>query len=53
VNTRGFGSFLDHCNAVNGYIGCISAAGSGFVPNKLGPNLVIFVLSMGGVLAAF
>jgi hypothetical protein len=51
VNIRGSNSFLDYYNAVNGYIGYISAAGLGFVPNKLGLNLVVFVLSVGGVSA--
>jgi hypothetical protein len=52
VNTKGFNSFLNYYNAVNGYIKYISAASSGFVPNKLGPNLVIFISSVGGVSAA-
>jgi hypothetical protein len=53
VNTKGSNSFLDCCNIVNGYTGCISVASLRFVPNKLSLNLVIFVLSVGGMLAAF
>jgi hypothetical protein len=53
VNTRGSSSFLNCYSAVDGYTGCISTAGLGFVPNKLGLNLVIFISFMGGVSAAF
>jgi hypothetical protein len=52
VNTRGFSSFLDYYNAVDGYMGYIFAAGLRFTPKEPGPNSVIFVLSMGGVSAA-
>jgi hypothetical protein len=53
VNTKGSSSFLDHYSAVDGYIKCISVTGLGFAPNELNPNLIIFILSMGGVSAAF
>jgi hypothetical protein len=52
VNTRGSSSFLNYYNTVDGYIKYISVAGLGFIPNKLDPNLVIFILSIGGVSAA-
>jgi hypothetical protein len=52
MNTGGFSNFLDHCDAVDGYIKYISVAGLGFAPNKPGLNLVIFVLSVGSVSAA-
>ena len=53
MNTRGSSSFLNYYSAVNGYMGYISAASLGFVSNKLGPNSVVFILSIGGVSAAF
>jgi hypothetical protein len=31
----------------------MSVAGLGFIPDELGLDLVIFILSIGGVLAAF
>ena len=43
---------MDYYNAVNGYTGCISVVSSGFTPNKLGLNSVIFILSIGGMSAA-
>ena len=52
MNTGGSGSFLDRCGAVDGFTGWISVTGSGFAPVKPGPDLVIFILSVGGVLAA-
>jgi hypothetical protein len=53
VNTRGFNSFLNYYSAVDGYIKYISITGLGFVPNKPGLNLIIFVLSVGGMSVAF
>jgi hypothetical protein len=53
VNTRGSNSFLDCYSAVNRYTGYISIANLEFASNKPGLNLVIFVLSIGGVLTAF
>jgi hypothetical protein len=43
---------LDYYSTVNGYTGCIFIASLGFVPDKLGLNLVIFILSVGGMSAA-
>jgi hypothetical protein len=53
MNTRGSSSFSDYYGAVDRYIGYISVVNSGFIPNKLGLNLIIFILSIGGVSAAF
>jgi hypothetical protein len=53
MNTKGSSSFLNYYGVVDGYIGYISVASLGFTPNKLGLNLVIFILSVGGVSAAF
>jgi hypothetical protein len=52
VNTKGSNSFSDYYGAVDGYMEYISVAGLGFIPNELGPNLVVFVLSIGGMSAA-
>ena len=52
MNTRGSSSFLDYCSAVNGFIGWISVASLGFIPVKSGLDLIIFILSIGSVLAA-
>ena len=52
MNTGGSGSFLNHCSAVDGFIGWISIASLGFVPVKLSLDSVIFILAIGGVLVA-
>jgi hypothetical protein len=52
VNTKGSNSFSNYYNAVNGYTEYISIVSLGFTLNELGLNLVVFVLSMGGVSAA-
>jgi hypothetical protein len=52
MNTRGSNSFLNYYSTVNRYMGCISTASLGFIPNKPGPNLVVFVLSVSGISAA-
>jgi hypothetical protein len=52
VNAGGFNSFLDCYSAVDRYIGYISVASLGFIPNELGLDLVIFILSVDGVLIA-
>ena len=52
MNTRGFGSFLDHYSIVDGFTGWISIASLGFVPVELNLDLVIFILFIDGVLAA-
>jgi hypothetical protein len=53
VNTKGFNSFSNYYGVVDRYIGCISTAGLKFTPKELSPDLIIFVLSVGSVLAAF
>jgi hypothetical protein len=53
MNTKGSNSFSNHYNAVVRYIGYIFIASSGFASNKPGLNSVIFILSIGGVSAAF
>ena len=52
VNTGGSGSFLNYYSTVNGFTGWISITNLGFIPIKPGLDLVIFILSIGGVLAA-
>ena len=52
MNIGGSGSFLNHYSAVDGFIGWISVASLGFIPIKLGLDLIIFILSIGGILAA-
>ena len=52
MNTEESSSFLNHCGTVNRFIEWISVASLRFVPVELGPDLVIFILSVGGVLAA-
>ena len=53
MNIKGFSSFLDYYNIVDGFIKQISIASLRFIPIELGLDLVIFILSMGGVLVAF
>ena len=53
MNTGGSDSFLDYYSAVNRFMGWISIISLGFIPVKLSLDLVIFILSIGGVLAAF
>ena len=52
MNTGGSNSFLDYYSVVDRYIGYISVASLGFTPKKLGPDLIIFILSVGGMSAA-
>jgi len=52
VNIRGSSSCLDCYSIVDRFTGLISAAGLGFIPNKLSPDSVIFISFIGGVLAA-
>ena len=52
MNTGGSSSFLDYYSVVNRFAGWISVTSLGFTPVKLNLNLVIFILSIGGVLTA-
>jgi hypothetical protein len=52
VNTEGFNNFLNYYSTVDRYTEYISIASLGFIPNKLSLNSVIFILFIGGILAA-
>ena len=53
MNTGGSGSFLNYYSTVDRFTKWISTVSLKFVPVKLGLDLVIFILSISGMLAAF
>ena len=53
MNTGGSSSSSDHCGAVDGFTGWISIASLRFIPVELSLNLIIFILSIDSILAAF
>ena len=53
MNTEGFSSFLNYYSTVNRFTGWIFIISLKFVSIKLGLDLVIFILSISGVLVAF